>query len=548
MEDLARKIDALEQKVIASSGTMERTAKMLRLTTSSLVDAYDLPQEHFPFTSPSALTRMAAEKLKLLELITRWHTTPGAADDKKNGAQMVRDIWAKNGNAAAFPEVPPIRRHASKGTVNLVPVKDLCVVYDQQCAESICLDHLLAIMAILAGPGVYIHDVHTVPTDAKHKKRPDIVVSNQANQALLGINSALVGEVRTLHWYGERDHITQAARYIALARQGVTTLPAFYALLLTWNKVALLKGTRADQGLQGWRSMPYDIGFENSEPSNGLQLLAQVLARPPQPQDLPPSFVFDFSSADEKLELSYAALRTRSTHSLIYDVSIVDVAESAVAKKVDGMQHYERERDALTALRGVDGLVTLLGLDQMNLGLLISPQCARHLHKNDFPGTGPAHIKAEVAKLVQALRAVHDKGYLHNDICPANILVSTDASPRLLLADFGLAMPTDSDGVCVLDKFIGRHLYAADSVLRAKGGRTTYSRMTDLESLVKTMFALRHPSFVQAVLHGPDEDAVFDKYLEMWDRPAQILPALGKALAAARAGNYEFAALVEAWW
>jgi len=135
---------------------------------------------------------------------------------KKNGAQMVRDIWAKNGNAAAFPEVPPIRRHASKGTVNLVPVKDLCVVYDQQCAESICLDHLLAIMAILAGPGVYIHDVHTVPTDAKHKKRPDIVVSNQANQALLGINSALVGEVRTLHWYGERDHITQAARYIAL--------------------------------------------------------------------------------------------------------------------------------------------------------------------------------------------------------------------------------------------------------------------------------------------------------------------------------------------
>lgn len=49
MEDLARKIDALEQKVIASSGTMERTAKMLRLTTSSLVDAYDLPQEHFPF-------------------------------------------------------------------------------------------------------------------------------------------------------------------------------------------------------------------------------------------------------------------------------------------------------------------------------------------------------------------------------------------------------------------------------------------------------------------------------------------------------------------
>jgi len=91
MEDLARKIDALEQKVIASSGTMERTAKMLRLTTSSLVDAYDLPQEHFPFTSPSALTRMAAEKLKLLELITRWHTTPGAADDKKkrrtNGAR-----------------------------------------------------------------------------------------------------------------------------------------------------------------------------------------------------------------------------------------------------------------------------------------------------------------------------------------------------------------------------------------------------------------------------------------------------------------------------
>ena len=72
--------------------------------------------------------------------------------------------------------------------------------------------------------------------------------------------------------------------------------------------------------------------------------------------------------------------------------------------------------------------------------------------------------------------------------------------------------------------------------------------MTDLESLVKTMFALRHPSFVQAVLHGPDEDAMVDKYLEMWDRPAQILPALGKALAAARAGNYEFAALVEAWW
>ena len=532
---------ALHHSVIASSGTIEQTAKMLKLMTSSLVDAEKLDQDHFPFAAVNAMDGIAANKLRLLQLITQWYDA--SANDKRPAT--VGQVWKAMNGETQFPTVERIRRHSAKGAVDLVDVKDLSVVHDQQCAESVCLDHLLAIMAILAGHGVFIHDVHTVELNAKHKKRPDIAVSNQSHQAILGASSALIGEVKTLKEYGKAAHVNQAAGYITLTLQGGPKLPAFGALLLTWNKVALLKGTRADQEVKGWRSMSYDIGFQANGPSPGLRLLAEVLAQPPRQQDLAPSFDFQFVSASDsttRLPLSFGAVRTCAGKSIIFDVSIEGKDDSAVAKKVNKKEYYQNELVALNALRGVNGLVTLLGWDEANSSLLISPQCARHLREKD------SHVdsfKPNIATLLEALQAVHDRSWLHNDICPANILVSADAQPRLLLADFGLATALDTTGVCELDKFIGRYPYAADSVLRAKGGRTSYSRMTDLESLVKTVFALRHPSFV---LSGPVEGDHFDHYLQVWDRAVIRIQALGQALVAARAGSYDFATLVNAWW
>ena len=50
-----------------------------------------------------------------------------------------------------------------------------------------------------------------------------------------------------------------------------------------------------------------------------------------------------------------------------------------------------------------------------------------------------AEVGLLLAQLLDALAAVHDRGVVHGDVMPANLLVRAGVRPHLLLADFGVA-------------------------------------------------------------------------------------------------------------
>lgn len=68
---------------------------------------------------------------------------------------------------------------------------------------------------------------------------------------------------------------------------------------------------------------------------------------------------------------------------------------------------------------------------------------ARFLKRGPLP---PHRARAAVAQLLSALRQVHERGYVHRDVKPSNLLaVATDDTPFLVkLLDFGIARSVDS--------------------------------------------------------------------------------------------------------
>jgi serine/threonine protein kinase len=66
-----------------------------------------------------------------------------------------------------------------------------------------------------------------------------------------------------------------------------------------------------------------------------------------------------------------------------------------------------------------------------------------------------------VMGICQGLAHAHDNGILHRDIKPANILLTTKAQPKI--GDFGLALPTDSDGPGLI---MGTPGYTAPELMR----------------------------------------------------------------------------------
>ena len=95
------------------------------------------------------------------------------------------------------------------------------------------------------------------------------------------------------------------------------------------------------------------------------------------------------------------------------------------------------------------------------------------------------HIVTEVAK---ALDFAHQRGVVHHDVKPANLLLSDDAGDeeRVLLSDFGVARPIDDSGRGMDGAFTATLAYSAPEVITGEhiDGRA------DLYSLGCTLFRL----------------------------------------------------------
>lgn len=93
--------------------------------------------------------------------------------------------------------------------------------------------------------------------------------------------------------------------------------------------------------------------------------------------------------------------------------------------------------------------------------------------------------------VLAGVTALHDKGYVHRDIDPSNIMVTSDGKIKLL--DFGIAKQLDDSGVPEQQKttagvFMGKAAYAAPELVL--GDTANQDETTDIYSLGIMLFQL----------------------------------------------------------
>ena len=111
------------------------------------------------------------------------------------------------------------------------------------------------------------------------------------------------------------------------------------------------------------------------------------------------------------------------------------------------------------------------------------------LVKNEAPELKPIRLMM-LKKMGEALKAVHDAGYIHRDICPRNYICTKDLK-SIKLIDFGLSVP-DKPEFCRPGNRTGTPQYMSPEVIRR---RQTDKRL-DIFSFGVTMYRMltfEHP-------------------------------------------------------
>ena len=205
-------------------------------------------------------------------------------------------------------------------------------------------------------------------------------------------------------------------------------------------------------------------------------------------------------------------------------VNVRIVAKEATIMKEMGMNSAVRENPHLAKF--VDK-VSVTFQNQAQQGILLFPPATNEKVRLTLE---------DVTELAGALYDLHEAGYLHRDVSPANIghYYDGDSQCRPFLRDFGFAVALiekDSEENVVegeerrekLLPFAGTVVSASNSILRAlSNGKTeiVVGRRDDLDSLCKSLILLARGSRVHI-----DEDSLAGKarsVLDFWNERASI--------------------------
>lgn len=125
----------------------------------------------------------------------------------------------------------------------------------------------------------------------------------------------------------------------------------------------------------------------------------------------------------------------------------IKVLPAELAKNTEFVARFHREAQVLASLSH-PGIVMIYDFGQTSEGHLYfvmeyvsGTDLHKLIHKSDIK-ISPATALHLTIQICEAMQYAHDKGVVHRDVKPANVLITKDHRPKL--ADFGLAMkPSD---------------------------------------------------------------------------------------------------------
>ncbi len=151
-------------------------------------------------------------------------------------------------------------------------------------------------------------------------------------------------------------------------------------------------------------------------------------------------------------------------------------------------KRFLREARSIAAVKH-ENIVQVYSVEEMPLPYLVMEFVDGPTLQDKMDQTGPIespellHLARQIAS---GLAAAHDKGMIHRDVKPGNILIEKGAEQKVKITDFGLARTADDASLTQSGAIAGTPMYMAPE--QAKGLKLDHR--SDLFSLGSVMYAM----------------------------------------------------------
>ncbi|WP_299616877.1 protein kinase [Pelagibius sp.] len=165
----------------------------------------------------------------------------------------------------------------------------------------------------------------------------------------------------------------------------------------------------------------------------------------------------------------------RTTHTEIGTEHAIKIVRPDLANDEKIMELFRREASVLRTVRedaivGYDGVLRdEEGRVYLVMEFVDGPSLSSYLQDRILT---PQEVRDLRDRLARGLAAAHDKGVIHRDMSPDNIILGQGELAQAKIIDFGIAKLADSSATTIIgDDFAGRYAYASPEQIGLYGGQ-----------------------------------------------------------------------------